>query len=118
MSDANETYGISAQSLRQLRQLFDATPELERVWIFGSRATGKARANSDIDVAFDAPRMSPEAARRLVLSIDGLPTLYRIDAVHWQGVTDPTLRSEIERDRRVLWQPLRRAAETHPAARE
>jgi predicted nucleotidyltransferase len=118
MSDANETYGISAQSLRQLRRLFDATPDLDRVWIFGSRATGKARGNSDIDVAFDAPRMSPEAALRLVLAIDELPTLYRIDAVHWQGVTDPTLRSEIERDRRNLWQPHRRAVAAHPAARE
>ncbi len=118
MSEASETFGISAQSLRQLRELFDATPELDRVWVFGSRATSKARANSDIDIAFDAPNMTAEAARRLVLAIDDLPTLYRIDAVHWQGVADPTLRSEIERDRRTLWQPRGRVVETHPAARE
>src|SRR5665213_308339 len=116
--DASETFGISAQSWRQLHALFDATANLDRVWIFGSRATGKARVNSDIDIAFDAPRMSSEAAHRLILAIDDLPTLYRIDAIHWQGTTDPVLRSEIERDRQTLWQSLRRPVETHPAGRE
>lgn len=104
MSDASESFGISAQSLRQLCELFEATPDVDRVWIFGSRATGKARPNSDIDIAFDGPRMSPDAACRLALVIDDLPTLYRIDAVHWQSLTDSTLRSEIERDRRILWE--------------
>lgn len=116
MSSEGETFGVSVQSLRQLRALFDATPDLDRVWIFGSRATGKARVNSDIDIAFDAPRMSAEAARELVLAIEGLPTLYRIDAVHWQGIHDATLRSEIERDRRTFWQPLR-STEAHPTGR-
>ena len=101
-----------------MRALFDATANLDRVWIFGSRATGKARGNSDIDIAFDASRMSSEAAHRLILAIDDLPTLYRIDAIHWQGVTDPVLRAEIERDRRTLWQPLRLPVETHPTGCE
>lgn len=114
----DETFGISAPSLRQLRGLFESTPALDRVWIFGSRATGRARANSDIDLAFDAPTMGAEAARRLVLAIEDLPTLYRIDAVHWQGVADATLREEIERDRKTLWQSSRRMAGTQPAVRE
>lgn len=112
MSGADASFGISAQSLGQLRRLFESTPDVERVWIFGSRATGRARLNSDIDLAFDAPRMDGEAARRLILAVDGLPTLYRIDALHWQGVGDPILRGEIERDRRVLWQSERQAADT------
>ena len=103
-------FGISAQTARQLRELFDRTAGLDGVWLFGSRATGKARVNSDIDLVFDAPTMNPAGVRRLLREIADLPTLYRIDALHWQGVGDQVLRSEIVRDRCVFWRPRRSGA--------
>ena len=104
-------FGISRATWQELLRLFERTPKLDRVWLFGSRATGKARANSDIDLAFDAPTMSADEATALSLALSNVPTLYRIDAVHWQGVSQPTFRTEIERDRALFWKPRRYAAE-------
>ena len=111
----SENFGISEPSLRQLRELLDATAGLRRVWIFGSRNTGRARVNSDIDIAFDAPGIDADAASRFVLAIEDLPTLYRIDALHWQAISDPVLRSEVERDRQLFWEPASRPVEARHA---
>ena len=47
-------YGIAPSSVAKLRSLFDSTPDLSKVWIFGSRAVGTARIESDIDLAVQA----------------------------------------------------------------
>ena len=38
-----ESFGIAPGTLRKLRALFDRTPGLERVWVYGSRARGDYR---------------------------------------------------------------------------
>ena len=47
--------GIAPGSLAKLLAVFDQTPNVERVVLFGSRARGDFRHESDIDLALDAP---------------------------------------------------------------
>jgi type III restriction enzyme len=108
--NGTEDFGLSSSALSELRRLFDRSVGVERVWIFGSRARGNSRANSDIDLAIDAPSMRPEDLRRLELALQDLPMLYRRDAVHWQSVDQAVFRAEIERDRKVFWEPRLGAA--------
>ena len=103
-------FGISAATLRDLRRVFEGLPGIERVWIFGSRARGTQRDNSDIDLAVDAPQWTAADVQRLQQRLDALPTLYKLDVLHWQRVDAPVLRAEIERDRREFWSPRRPAA--------
>ena len=42
---------LPATVMEKLTRVFDAYPELTQVTLFGSRATGKANARSDIDLA-------------------------------------------------------------------
>ena len=53
MSAVLADFGISRSAALALRRLFERTPGIERVWVFGSRARGKARENSDIDLAIE-----------------------------------------------------------------
>lgn len=99
------TYGLAAATLAELRRVFDQTPGLEAVWIFGSRATGRERPESDIDLAVDAPGLTPTAFEALQQRLAALPTLHKLDVVHWQAVSEPVFRAEISRDRRRLWAP-------------
>jgi predicted nucleotidyltransferase len=72
------------------------------VWVFGSRATGRARRYSDLDLAIDVgrPLTLDETARlREEFSDSDLP--YRIDLVDWQSIGD-RFRQGIAADRVLL----------------
>ena len=51
-------WGIAPHSLRKLLRLFEQTPVLEAVDLFGSRARGDYKSASDVDLVVDAPRNS------------------------------------------------------------
>ena len=53
-----------------------------RIYLFGSRVTGDARAESDYDFAFDAPECDAGALQSMRDDLDQLPTLYRIDVAN------------------------------------
>ena len=91
--------------------LFDGTPNIARVWIYGSRARGDHRHESDIDLAVDAPEMSETDFSRLSGQLDDLGLIYRVDLLRLQGVLDEGFRSRIERDKKIFWEPRRYAAD-------
>lgn len=53
-----------------------------RIYLFGSRVTGDAKAESDYDFAFDAPECDAGALQSIRDDLDQLPTLYRIDVAN------------------------------------
>lgn len=98
---------IDAAHAARLRSVFERTPKIDRVWVFGSRARGEGRPESDIDLVVDAPEMSDREFALLLAALDDLPLLQKVDTLHWQRVGDAALRGEIEADRRVFWAPRR-----------
>ena len=96
-------FGLAPATAAELRRVFARSPGIDAVWIFGSRATGRARPESDIDLAVDAPGLSPADFDALQDRLDALPTLHKLDVLHWQAVSDPVFRAQIERDRRRFW---------------
>ncbi len=59
------TNGLSRRVLVKLQAVFARYPMVERVLLFGSRATGFAKPGSDIDLAVIAPGMSQREVSRL-----------------------------------------------------
>jgi predicted nucleotidyltransferase len=55
---------------------------IKRVWLFGSRARGDQEERSDIDLAIEAPDISPEAWSRIGELVDHAQTLLKIDWVN------------------------------------
>jgi type III restriction enzyme len=104
-------FGIAPWSAAKLLDLFDTTPNLDRVWIYGSRARGDHRDESDIDLAVDAPEMTSTDFSRLAGRLEELGLIYRVDMLHLQSNLEQSFRSNIERDRKVFWEPRRHAAE-------
>lgn len=103
--------GIAQPTITKLQRLFDRTPGLERVLLFGSRAQGTFRNASDIDLAVDGPGMSRSDFSHLRGEIEELELLYPVDVVFLQDKLDERFRGFIERDGRVVWQPRRHAAD-------
>src|SRR5271169_1170298 len=64
-------------------------PQNTKVWVFGSRATGRARRYSDLDLAIDAGRpltLDEIAGLTEAFSDSDLP--YRVDLVDWRDIDD------------------------------
>ncbi len=99
-----ERFGIAPASAAKLIALFEATPEMGRVWIYGSRARGDHRGASDIDLAVDAPDMPSADFSGLRAGLEDLGLVYRVDLLHLQSVLDEGFRARIERDRKLFWQ--------------
>ena len=56
-------------------------------WVFGSRATGKARRYSDLDLAIDAGRrLTLDETASLREAFDECDLPYRVDIVDWHGI--------------------------------
>jgi predicted nucleotidyltransferase len=77
-------------------------PQGTKVWVFGSRVTGRARRYSDLDLAIDAGRpltLDEIAGLTEAFSDSDLP--YKVDLVDWHGI-DGRWRQIIAAERAVL----------------
>jgi uncharacterized protein len=60
-----------------------------KVWVFGSRATGRARRYSDLDLAIDAGRrLTIDETAILREAFDECDLPHRVDLVDWQAIGD------------------------------
>lgn len=92
LSDQILPFGLSETIRASLQDVFARFPQIERVLIYGSRATGRYRPQSDIDLVIVAPTMSDHEFSIIWMALDDLPILFRLDVALWHEVTNPALR--------------------------
>jgi predicted nucleotidyltransferase len=81
---------LPADHKRLVLKIFCAhLPPNAKIWVFGSRVTGRARRYSDLDLAIDAGRrltLDEIAILTEAFSDSDLP--YRVDLVDWHEIDD------------------------------
>ena len=77
-------------------------PDLDAIWLFGSRAMGRERPGSDIDLCIDAARLSHADRLRLMAAIDDLLLPWTVDLA-LRHELPPDLLSHVQRVGRCLW---------------
>jgi predicted nucleotidyltransferase len=86
-------------------------PQRVKAWVFGSRAAGRARRYSDLDLAIDAGRhLTLDETARLAEAFSDSDLPYRVDVVDWHAI-DERFRELIAGERLPL------AETAHPDAR-
>lgn len=69
---------------------------VDHVILFGSRARHDFHEGSDIDIAIDAPHMSAHEFSQLWNTLDDLPLIFKLDVIHLQALTNPSLLHAIK----------------------
>lgn len=86
-------YGINKNVYENLLKYFRKTQDIKRVILFGSRAKGNSRYNSDIDLCVECDRKS----RSNVLdSIDDIVGIYSADILFFDSL-NPEIKNEINK---------------------
>jgi predicted nucleotidyltransferase len=94
--------GLSPQITESIKTEVKRFPEVRAAYLFGSRARGDFRDQSDIDIAIDAPKMTASHFAQLWNAIDALPIAFPLDCVWLQAMPASPLKSMIERDALAL----------------
>jgi len=94
--------GIPAASQGKLEPLFGTLAHLHMVWLFGSRAMGRHRPGSDIDLCLEGPHLSHQDRLRLMAAIDDLLLPWKVDLLLRQELP-PDLLAHLERVGRCIW---------------
>lgn len=74
-----------------------------KVVIFGSRARGDYKVNSDIDLAVIFNNNEKDNFIKLQTKLEELNTLYKFDIVDFKSVKDDKLKKEIEKDGIIIY---------------
>jgi len=77
------SFGITEKSHSLLLELFTRQPEVEEVWLFGSRAKGTYKKGSDMAMANKAN--------------EELPIPYQVDIIDYSSIDNPSLKEHIDR---------------------
>ena len=68
-----------------------------RIFIFGSRVSGKGDDRSDIDLGIEGPQQIPMITlSKIREEIEALPILYRVDVVDFSSVSDQFKRVALQ----------------------
>jgi predicted nucleotidyltransferase len=77
-------------------------PPGAKIWVFGSRAGGRARRYSDLDLAVDAGRrLTLDELAILVEAFRDSDLPFKVDVVDWHGISD-SFRERIAVERVAL----------------
>ncbi len=86
--------GLPPTTLAQITAVLQRFPSIRWVKLYGSRAMGRQRPGSDIDLAFSSP---DDCSAALAGAFDELPIPYTVDVTHWESLEHDGLRRHIER---------------------
>lgn len=107
MNSPAADFGIAPSTRAKLLRAIESVLGIERVWIFGSRAQGTQRPESDIDLAVSISADESHAMLCLSDQVQRVGLMYRVDLVCMQDKLEERFRKLIERDRKLFWEPRR-----------
>lgn len=88
--------GLTLEELTAIRTVLARHPEVDRAVIFGSRAKGTHKHNSDVDICVDG-KVDALMAEALAAELEEMPSPYRFDVVAYSTISNEELRKHIDR---------------------
>ena len=102
----SETFGLKKETVAAMQAVFARFPEVGQVIIYGSRAKGNYKPNSDIDltlIAAEGAELDLSTEFRIDEALDDLLIPYEIDLSRLTSISNPNLVDHIQRVGQVFY---------------
>lgn len=97
-------FGLKVETLDRIRDVLNAFPEVEKCVVYGSRAMGNYRKNSDIDLTLIGSKLTLKELLRIDNELDELLLPYQIDLSIFHQIENPDLIKHIEEHGKALFE--------------
>lgn len=101
---APSQFGLSKMQLQLILSVLNNFKEIEKVLIFGSRATGKNKPGSDIDLALIGDKLNSLLVNRVSSALDDLPLPYMFDLINYHEITNEFLKKKIDDEGKLFYE--------------
>lgn len=97
-------FGLEEKVIDQIVDIIKKYDEVEKVKIFGSRARGDYKNQSDIDIALYGEKLTNSINTNIFYDIDKLYLPYKIDLINFNTLkNEEALRENIEREGIIIY---------------
>lgn len=93
--DKHILYGLPDVAMQSLKKIFMQDSRVKNVWLYGSRATGKQKPASDIDLCIEGANLTLTDLHTLEIKIDDLLLPWKIDLSLKHQIDNPALLKHI-----------------------
>lgn len=92
-------FGLDDSVVEKLTEVFEANPKVDKAYIFGSRAKGNFRADSDIDIAIKGYDLTLDDILKMSVAFEDKGITNNIDLLDYNEIKEPALIEHIDRVR-------------------
>lgn len=112
MSAKPITYGLENDDIARIREVLAAHKEATQAILYGSRAKGNERLNSDIDLTLLGDSLTLSQLLSIENELDDLLLPYKIDLSIYRHISNPDLLEHIARVGKTFYQREQNITET------
>lgn len=103
INDRNN-FGLTERDMQTLRDIINKYPEVQDIFIFGSRAKGNFTQGSDIDLAIMNEGVTDKVIAQLKSALEESTLPYFVDVTNYHTLQHAELKSHIDRVGMPLYQ--------------
>jgi predicted nucleotidyltransferase len=99
----SQSFGLPEPAIQAIQKVLAAHPEVQQALVYGSRALGRQRPASDIDLTLIGPAIDVGTLAQIEAELDDLLLPWMIDLSCLADLNHPPLLAHIERVGQVFY---------------
>jgi type I restriction enzyme S subunit len=90
-------FGLEQHIIDNLISVFEQNSKVDKAYIFGSRAKGNYRTDSDIDIAIKGQEITTDDIISMSVAFESKGITFKIDLINYHTIKEPDLKDHIDR---------------------
>lgn len=90
-------FGLEVQVIENIISVLEQHPKVDKAFVFGSRAKGNYRPDSDIDIAIKGNEITTDDIIAISVAIETKGITHKFDLLDYHSIKEPALKEHIDR---------------------